>query len=54
MIKKIHQLSKTSELKDFEKESQKRLIEFNEGYEYKLWTDEDLKILFKENHEETL
>ena len=52
MIKKIHQLSKTSELKDFEKESQKRLIEFNEGYEYKLWTDEDLKILFKENNEE--
>lgn len=52
MIKKIHQLSKTSELKDFEKESQKRLIEFNEDYEYKLWTDEDLKILFKEKYEE--
>ena len=29
MIKKIHQLSKTKDLKDFEVESQRKLIELN-------------------------
>lgn len=50
MIRKIHQLSKTSVLKDFEKESQIKLKKLNKDYEYKLWTDEDLKNLFKENN----
>ena len=39
MIKKIHQLSKTKDLKDFEVESQRKLIELNKDYE-------DLKFLF--------
>ena len=52
MMKKIHQLSKTSELKDFEIESQDLLKKHNPIYKYKLWTDDDLEILVKENHPE--
>ena len=52
MMKKIHQLSKTSDLKDFEIESQKLLKKYNPTYRYKLWTDDDLEILVKENHPE--
>ena len=52
MMKKIHQLSKTSNLKDFEIESQKLLKKYNPTYKYKLWTDDDLEILVKENHPE--
>jgi mannosyltransferase OCH1-like enzyme len=50
IIKKIHQLAKTSQLKDFEIESQELLKSFNPDYEYKLWTDDDLEKISKENH----
>jgi len=50
MIKKIHQLSKTNDLKDFELKSQELLKKYNPNYKYKLWNDEDLEILVKENH----
>ena len=52
MMKKIHQLSKTSDLKDFEIKSQELLKKYNPTYKYKLWTDDDLEILVKENHPE--
>ena len=52
MMKKIHQLSKTSDLKDFEVRSQELLKKHNPTYKYKLWTDDDLEILVKENHPE--
>ena len=52
MMKKIHQLSKTSELKDFEIKSQELLKRYNPTYKYKLWTDDDLEVLVKENHPE--
>ena len=40
MIRKIHQLAKTEDLKDFEMESQKLLKKHNPNHEYQLWTDE--------------
>jgi len=49
-IKKIHQLSKTKNIKDFEKESQNLLIKFNPDYKYKLWTDKDLEELARNHH----
>ena len=52
MMKKIHQLSKTGVLKDFELKSQELLKKHNPNYKYKLWTDDDLEILVKENHPE--
>ena len=52
MMKKIHQLSKTTDLKDFEINSQELLKKHNPTYKYKLWTDDDLEILVKENHPE--
>lgn len=52
MMKKIHQLSKTGVLKDFELKSQELLKKHNPTYKYKLWTDDDLEILVKENHPE--
>ena len=52
MIKKIHQLSKTKDLKDFEVDSQRKLTELNKDYEYKLWDDEDLKYLFENSYPE--
>lgn len=38
----IHQLSKTEELKSYELESQKSVLDFNPDCEYKLWTDAKL------------
>ena len=52
MMKKIHQLSKTTDLKDFEINSRELLKKHNPTYKYKLWTDDDLEILVKENHPE--
>ena len=54
MIKKIHQLSKTIDLEDFEIESQRKLIELNSDYDYKLWTSDgdELKTLFLKKYPE--
>ena len=43
MMKKIHQLSKTTDLKDFEINSRELLKKHNPTYKYKLWTDDDLE-----------
>lgn len=50
MIKKIHQLSKTKKLEDFEIKSQKKLKKYNPDFEYKLWTDIEIKDLFHKHH----
>lgn len=50
MIKKIHQVSKTKKLDEFELLSKNKLINFNKDYEYKLWDDEDIYQLYKNNY----
>ena len=52
MIRKIHQLAKTEDLKDFEVESQNLLKKHNPDHEYTLWTDEKLWEIVSENHED--
>ena len=47
MIKKIHQLSKDTNLEDYEILSQELLQKHNPDYDYKLWTDVELeKIIY--------
>ena len=48
IIKKIHQTSKDLNLKPYEVEYRNKILNLNPDYEYKLWTDDDLKILFKQ------
>jgi len=52
MIRKIHQLAKTDDLKDFELKSRDLLKRHNPEHEYTLWTDEKLWEIVSENHEE--
>lgn len=50
MIKKIHQLSKTEKIKDFELKSQRSLKKHNPNYTYKLWTDNKIKEIVEIHH----